>query len=546
MKKDVIYIDIDDDVTAIIGKVKKAKEKLVVLVPPKRAGALQSAVNLRLLQRMVKAEGKHLILVTGDPALVGLAAAAQIPVAKNLQSKPEIPEVPALIVDDDDDIIDGAEIPVGEHAQTANNMGAEVSSPRSKVIDEVDVSLDDEKPSKKAVASAVSSKASKGAKKTVPDFNKFRKKLFLIMGGGAALIALLVWMFVFAPAATVIITAKTSPETVNATVQLGGTAATSFEKGIITSVMKQEKKDISVEFEATGQKDVGDKATGVVTIGTDSISVARNRPTVPAGTMLTTSGGLVFLTDVAVTLSIENDAVNVSVTAAEAGEKYNTATGNLRGTPSGIYARFATPASGGTTKMARVVTAEDVERATGQLIGSSTDSYKKELISSFANGEKVIDSSFSIERGEVKSTPAVDGEAPDGKASLAMSTTMTIHAVPKSNLETFLKQSLESELSQNQRVFDTGIDKATVGSFRQSDDGPAQVTINSSGTIGPEIDELEVKELVKGRIYGDVQSSLQAQPGIQEVDVKFSYFWVRTIPNNVNKITIEFKVEDGQ
>lgn len=546
MKKDVIYIDIDDDVTAIIGKVKKAKEKLVVLVPPKRAGALQSAVNLRLLQRMVKAEGKHLILVTGNPALVGLAAAAQIPVAKNLQSKPEIPEVPALIVDDDDDIIDGAEIPVGEHAQTANNMGAEVSSPRSKVIDEVDVSLDDEKPSKKAVASAVSSKASKGAKKTVPDFNKFRKKLFLIMGGGAALIALLVWMFVFAPAATVIITAKTSPETVNATVQLGGTAATSFEKGIITSVMKQEKKDISVEFEATGQKDVGDKATGVVTIGTDSISVARNRPTVPAGTMLTTSGGLVFLTDVAVTLSIENDAVNVSVTAAEAGEKYNTATGNLRGTPSGIYARFATPASGGTTKMARVVTAEDVERATGQLIGSSTDSYKKELISSFANGEKVIDSSFGIERGEVKSTPAVDGEAPDGKASLAMSTTMTIHAVPKSNLETFLKQSLESELSQNQRVFDTGIDKATVGSFRQSDDGPAQVTINSSGTIGPEIDELEVKELVKGRIYGDVQSSLQAQPGIQEVDVKFSYFWVRTIPNNVNKITIEFKVEDGQ
>ncbi len=546
MKKDVIYIDIDDDVTAIIGKVKKAKEKLVVLVPPKRAGALQSAVNLRLLQRMVKAEGKHLILVTGNPALVGLAAAAQIPVAKNLQSKPEIPEVPALIVDDDDDIIDGAEIPVGEHAQTANNMGAEVSSPRSKVIDEVDVSLDDEKPSKKAVASAVSSKASKGAKKTVPDFNKFRKKLFLIMGGGAALIALLVWMFVFAPAATVIITAKTSPDTVNATVQLGGTAATSFEKGIITSVMKQEKKDISVEFEATGQKDVGDKATGVVTIGTDSISVARNRPTVPAGTMLTTSGGLVFLTDVAVTLSIENDAVNVSVTAAEAGEKYNTATGNLRGTPSGIYARFATPASGGTTKMARVVTAEDVERATGQLIGSSTDSYKKELISSFTNGEKVIDSSFSIERGEVKSTPAVDGEAPDGKASLAMSTTMTIHAVPKSNLETFLKQSLESELSQNQRVFDTGIDKATVGSFRQSDDGPAQVTINSSGTIGPEIDELEVKELVKGRIYGDVQSSLQAQPGIQEVDVKFSYFWVRTIPNNVNKITIEFKVEDGQ
>ena len=41
MNKDVIYIDVDDDVTAIIGKIKKAKEKIVAIVPPKRAGTLR-------------------------------------------------------------------------------------------------------------------------------------------------------------------------------------------------------------------------------------------------------------------------------------------------------------------------------------------------------------------------------------------------------------------------------------------------------------------------------------------------------------------------
>ena len=51
MNKDVIYIDVEDDITAIIGKVKTAKEKIVALVPPKRVGVLQSAVNLRLLGR---------------------------------------------------------------------------------------------------------------------------------------------------------------------------------------------------------------------------------------------------------------------------------------------------------------------------------------------------------------------------------------------------------------------------------------------------------------------------------------------------------------
>jgi len=49
MNKDVIYIDVEDDVTAIIGKIKSSNEKIIALVPPKSAGILQSAVNLRLL-----------------------------------------------------------------------------------------------------------------------------------------------------------------------------------------------------------------------------------------------------------------------------------------------------------------------------------------------------------------------------------------------------------------------------------------------------------------------------------------------------------------
>ena len=52
-KKDIIYIDVEDDITAIIGKIKESKEKIIALVPPKRIGVLQSAVNLRLLARLI-------------------------------------------------------------------------------------------------------------------------------------------------------------------------------------------------------------------------------------------------------------------------------------------------------------------------------------------------------------------------------------------------------------------------------------------------------------------------------------------------------------
>ena len=60
MQKDVIYIDTEDDITAIIGKVKDSSQKIVALVPPKRIGAMQSAVNLKLVQRAAEQAGKRL------------------------------------------------------------------------------------------------------------------------------------------------------------------------------------------------------------------------------------------------------------------------------------------------------------------------------------------------------------------------------------------------------------------------------------------------------------------------------------------------------
>ena len=100
MQKDVLYIDVEDDITAIIGKVKAAKQKVVALVPPKRVGAIQSAVNLKLVQRAATHEGKQLVMISKNAALVALASNAGIPVAKNLQSKPEMPEIPVPEIDE--------------------------------------------------------------------------------------------------------------------------------------------------------------------------------------------------------------------------------------------------------------------------------------------------------------------------------------------------------------------------------------------------------------------------------------------------------------
>lgn len=553
MNKDVIYIDVDDDVTAIIGKIKKAKEKIVALVPPKRAGSLQSAVNLRLIDRMARNEKKTLVLITNNQALIALAASAKIPVAKNLQTKPEVAEVAALVVDDGDDIIDGADLPVGDHAKAVKvkDGTAIASTMRSDDIDATDLDIDGESVSGPVAASTVArggmarSAAKNGKKSKIPNFDTFRKRLLLGIGGGVALIALLVWMFVFAPAATVVITASTTPVPVSSTIKLGGTAATDFEKGIVTSTSQQNQKNETVEFEATGQKDNGEKATGTVRFSTSSLA---GLGTVPAGTRLTSASGLVYITDQAVTLSYQGGTSSSGTTPATAeasGEKYNAATGALTGAPANVSASFTGPTSGGTTSIVKIVSADDIERAKGQLQGASTDAQKTELTKKFTNGEVVIDSSFVVERGAIASAPTVDQPAPTGKATLTIPTTYTIHAIAKTDLDTYLKKYLEANLDNkdNQKVYKTGVDNASLANFQKNGE-TLTTTVNATGSVGPVIKEDAIKDEVKGKKYGEVQQTLESTNGIKSVDVQFSYFWVRTVPGNTDKITIEFKVQD--
>jgi hypothetical protein len=237
-----------------------------------------------------------------------------------------------------------------------------------------------------------------------------------------------------------------------------------------------------------------------------------------------------------------------TVTASDPGVSYNGASGPLSGSPSGISAQLASPTSGGTDNIVTVVTADDVQKASVQLAQQSTDTIKQQLTKQFTNGEVVIADSFTTTAATPVSTPAVDTQATDGKAKLVASTTYSIIGIAKPDLELFLNDSLTKQLTGNtsQRVYDDGISKVWVSGYNKAADGSATIKINSTGQIGPTIDEAKLKDQIKGKIFGDVQSIVSAIPGVDSVDVQFSYPWVRNVPNDVKKITIQFKVNNAQ
>lgn len=553
MNKDVIYIDVEDDITAITGKIKASKEKIVALVPPKRTGALQSVVNLRILQRAAKSSEKHIVLITNDQKLIPLAASAKVPVAKNLQSKPEIPEIAALKVDDDDDIIDGAALSVGDHADSARKSKNK-STDRS--VDEIAAgekrAAKSNSPAKRSDNSSKKSAKNNGENKKVPSFTKFRKRLLLILLAVVLLIGFLVWAIWYAPKATVQITAKTSSQHIQTSATIAADAKTSAIDSTIKSVRAEEPQAAEVEFQATGEETSGEKAKGTVTL---SNCASRSSIKLAVGTAVS-YGSYNFLTTKAVTVPGGSSSsewgscnqpgtVSVAVTAQSIGTEYNVESGtdfDVAG-GKGLTATNKTAFSGGSKRTFKIVTQADVQAASEQIAAKGTDEVKAKLLEKLGKNVTAIDSSLRAGEANVVSAPEVGKEAPNGTAKLTSSVTYVMDGVAKSDLEAFITQATEQKIAKenSQRVYETGAKEASLTDFAATETG-GTLNLEATAQVGPQVKDADIKKRVAGKKFGDIQSDLKTIQGIDDVEVKLSPFWVSKVPEDAEKITVKFKL----
>ncbi len=535
MNKDVIYIDAEDDITAIIGKIKASKEKIVALVPPKGLGVFQSIVNMRLLAKIGNESKKRIVIISGDSNIGSLAAVAGIPVAKNLQTKPEVADVPILKIDKGDDIIDGNELSVGDLAK----IGVSDADAKKEVaIAEIALKQSNVDP-----VSSISSARRSAKKSKVPNFGKFRKKLIFIGLGVLVLIGFLVWAIWFAPKATINIVAKTANMPISERVTLKSDVATNADTKTLRVTQQEQKSDVTVEFKATGEKNAGEKAKGTIRLLAGFTGDIGS--TIPAGTQIQSASGAKFSTDKSITFTLDNwTGADVGVTAVSPGASSNGAKGNVSGLPSQISGSFVDATTGGTDKMVTVVTQEDIDKATDELSGKKADDLRSKLNSSFGSSSIAIEASFREERSEPSPSTKLGDEA-TGNVVLKATITGTMLAVDRADVDSFLTSVAKKEIGdkKSQKIYKNGAENAKFSQFRESGEAPS-VILSAEVITGPAIDETEVKEQAKGLRYGDIQSKLEAIEGVDSVDTKFSPFWVRTVPNDISRIEVKFDIQN--
>ena len=217
MNKDVIYIEPEDDITDIITKIENSKEKIIALVPPKKAGVFRSAVNIKLISKASKAAEKTVVLVTVDPSIVKLAAAVRIPVTKNLQTPPVIPTVDTEIEETtQEEIIDDPDEAIEEEIERAKEAD------KHKKTDDEEQDEDDDNEEDSLPVKSKGKKGKKSDKDNADAANKSGNpvinwikshKKTTIFGciGVVALTIVLVWAFTIAPAVDIAVGISTEP-----------------------------------------------------------------------------------------------------------------------------------------------------------------------------------------------------------------------------------------------------------------------------------------------------------------------------------------------
>ena len=614
MNKDVIYIEPEDDITDILVNIKHAKNKIIALVPPKKAGVLHSAVNFKLIAKTAAQRGKTVVLISSDDSLLRLAEKVKMPTAKSLQSKPHLPEMDDAeeFGEGDDDDEEEAEKEKTEKAKEDDAEAEAEEEPKKgkeavkKSEDDAEKEDDKKTASKAAVAAAGAKKRpdidmeidgdkdddeeeddkkSKKKKMVVPNFKKWRWPILLGVILIAAIIGISYWATNIAPAARITVTVKTTAANFNETVTFVTDETKSDpEKGIFFAQQKTIIKQASDDFEATGEVDKGTKATGKITVKVKSpITIKAGATsatfTVPAGTVFTNSAGNKYIASAAATITVGSNAINISschrislesescelksdakveadvpLVAEANGEKYNFAAASTGWSfpINSITAVKSSDISGGTSKIVKIVSQADIDKAAINMASDIDSQAREELSAQFGNDFLLISSSFATESSKITTSPAVNEEVTTGVTpKIIKENKYIITAVDKKEVDTYIKKIASDKLGDNtQMIYSTGVamadgeeNKAFFESFK-NDNGALSAKLKSTTKSGPRITVEQVMQDSLGKKVGVANSKLRSTKGVQEVKIETSYFFVTTIPEDENKVQIEITVEN--
>lgn len=323
---------------------------------------------------------------------------------------------------------------------------------------------------------------------------------------------------------------------------------------IIPGYFLEEQNSVSQQFSSSGKMFKKEKASGIIRVYNDYSSVPRS---LVANTRFMASDGKIFrISEKIIVPGIKIESgkevpghIDVEVIADEAGSDYNIEATNfsipgLSGTAlyTKLYGRSFDEMSGGLENEISQVAEVDLESAEAVVVEKLKQEGKSILLKKTQDEgnvlldqaffQEIISTSTLVEPGVELETFEFAGEVKSG--ALVFS---------EKDVKTLIKDLLQSSDLNGRDIHEESLEISWDPEEIDLDSGKITLGVNFSVNTYIDISDLNLKKELAGRTIFEGVSALEEIPEIVSVEVEKSPFWVNKIPENLNKIKIELKLD---
>ena len=296
---------------------------------------------------------------------------------------------------------------------------------------------------------------------------------------------------------------------------------------------------VSGTFKATGQNVVDTAATGTVTFISGNTG---NAVLVPAGTQVTTAGGLVFATNAAVTvpkatlsgLTITPRTADVAVTAVKTGPAGNVAAGAIVNVPAWLATALVVgnqvtnkqATSGGAHTVTPFVQQADIDAAEASLstqLGTQLQTQASDP-NSVAAGFEIFPRTAALGTPSYDPDPASVLNQAVESFNLSASGSGTATTANLASVRSLAQRRIEGMVQAGHSVVDGSVQVA-LGS-PTSLGAAVSIPVKAQAMQAPAVDVAQLRNAVKGKSVEEAKAFL-SQYG--EAQVSVSSFWSSTV-----------------
>ncbi|MCL5009191.1 MAG: hypothetical protein M1400_02510 [Patescibacteria group bacterium] len=578
-----IYINLEDDVSKIVERLKREAVPEVVLVCPKRCFLFNDSINLRLLKKQADLLKKTVSILTMDErgqmyakeagfslrflpkssknktmSDIGIGVRpAKAVVAQDLAAEtPATPAKRAAAKQIEKFVAQEPVVPLGleEIKQTAKKL-SKVEPAKAEELKEKEPALPEMVAPKVSVQENVFPFEIEEHYKEQDARGSAWKWIAGFLVVAVLLAASLV--FVVLPKAEVALVPKNDVLVRDLEISFGPTVkAADSTKLVLPATQVAEELELNKTFESQGKKEVGNRATGFVRIynftrlplnlkaETTTLSLnGKNYSLVNDVSQLKPTGYKNVRTKEVDPATLADP---VEVIAAEGGDSYNLPAGTrleitnkvFGSKPLVLYAKTDSPISGGTSRYLSVVSDQDVAAAQDQLKAAGLAKVQDKLK---GQGLTLPEDAYTLQVEQFNSDKAAGTESPNFDAYIKLKVAGL--AISETDLEKLIFDRVDQTLSGN-KTLDTK-DGAYQLVYKtkelQADSQLGVLSVHFQGRVWYNLStsvEDMAKELVN-KTPEEANAILSQNNEIDRIDVVLSPTWQKRLPFLANNIKIK-------